>query len=625
MKSERRKFTAEFKVQVLREQWEWSLQKTISNLYVESLQKKQKFSTQEIKMRKQIIRRSPALLWLAMFFSLPPAAFGQSLSPANWNDYVGSYGNVPAWASWVRSYANSERLVGMALLDANRQIAPAMLDSLENTMRRVPSDIDIMTVEGGLVSARDTARVNAYMRLIKSDSAQTWKEVVRQQSARLASLPNGGSRVYWQIGNEISSQSFSKTLRLWSGQDPNTVGEGRPYDMFVIPLYVEYLLAPTVEAIDSASAVVFGNRGRINIGLGSITNAHNPNARVWGDSLLNYQIAGAYAPSLAGKRVYELVNLITVHYVMGVTATSSWREIMDDFKNQWVGRGRVTGIWSTEEVGIKAATRGAGAVVGSLVTARYLNWCLSNNFTPLQARTNYYGWNQGPPGTRVDEANQTVLDFLGATRLALVEAGQVVYDFPNLESHAFLSEDGGKGAIFTFLERGGSVDTGYVSLLMLPKRVWGNVSSAAAHVFTTSGHQVLSLTITAVGDSFRLQAPSAIPLGKEVAIITHVQTGPPTTVAEERLSLPASFRLEQNYPNPFNPTTVISYQLPVSSYVTLKVFDVLGREVETLVNGELHAGEHSVQFNAKQLSSGIYIYRLQAGRVVHQKKMTVLK
>ncbi len=576
------------------------------------------------------VRRFPTMFLLAILFSLPLASFGQSVSQANWNDYVGSYGNLPAWASWVRSYANTERLVGTALLDANHQIVPAMLDSLENTMRRVPSDIDIMTLEGGLVSARDTARVNAFMRLIESDQAQTWKEVVRQQSVRLTSLPNGSSRVYWQIGNEISSQSFSKTLRLWSGEDPGTVGEGRSYDMFVIPLYVEYLLAPTVEAIDSASVAAFGTPGKINICLGSITNAHNPNARIWGDSLLNYQIAGAYAPSLAGKRVYELVNLITVHYVMGVASTSSWRDIMDGFKNQWVGRGRVTGIWSTEEVGIKAATGGRGAVVGSLVSARYLNWCIVNNFTPLQCRTNYYGWNQGPTGTKVDDVNQTLFDFLDTTRLVFVENDQVVYDFSNLENHAFLSEDSSKGIIFTFLERGGSVDTGYVSLLTLPKNVWGNISSATAHVYTTSGHQVLPLALATAGDSFRLQPATTIPLGREVAIITHIQTSPLTAVEEERPSLPASFRLEQNYPNPFNPTTNIEYRIQNKEYVSLKVFDVLGREVATLVEEWKEAGIYSTIFDTRNstfaiLPSGVYFYKLKAGDYTETKKAVLLK
>lgn len=88
---------------------------------------------------------------------------------------------------------------------------------------------------------------------------------------------------------------------------------------------------------------------------------------------------------------------------------------------------------------------------------------------------------------------------------------------------------------------------------------------------------------------------------------------------------PQQFALSNNYPNPFNPTTVISYQLPTSSQVTLKVFDMLGREVAILVNGRVSAGQHEVQFDASQLSSGIYIYRLQTGEFIQTKKMMLIK
>jgi hypothetical protein len=86
-----------------------------------------------------------------------------------------------------------------------------------------------------------------------------------------------------------------------------------------------------------------------------------------------------------------------------------------------------------------------------------------------------------------------------------------------------------------------------------------------------------------------------------------------------------TFNLEQNYPNPFNPSTVISYRLPVSSNVTLKVYDVLGNEVATLVNEEKQPGNYEVEFNASNLPSGIYFYKLQAGDYNQTKKMVLLR
>jgi hypothetical protein len=96
-------------------------------------------------------------------------------------------------------------------------------------------------------------------------------------------------------------------------------------------------------------------------------------------------------------------------------------------------------------------------------------------------------------------------------------------------------------------------------------------------------------------------------------------------VIEVEAGMPRTFELGQNYPNPFNPTTLISYQLPVASEVSLKVYDVLGREVMTLVNGKQDAGSYNLNFNASNLSSGVYFYRLQAGSFVQTKKMMLVK
>lgn len=94
---------------------------------------------------------------------------------------------------------------------------------------------------------------------------------------------------------------------------------------------------------------------------------------------------------------------------------------------------------------------------------------------------------------------------------------------------------------------------------------------------------------------------------------------------EDNSDSPKSFKLNQNYPNPFNPSTVISYQLAEGSDVTLTVFDMLGREVATLVNERKSSGSYQVNFDASALSSGMYIYRLQAGSKVFTQKMMLIK
>ena len=90
-------------------------------------------------------------------------------------------------------------------------------------------------------------------------------------------------------------------------------------------------------------------------------------------------------------------------------------------------------------------------------------------------------------------------------------------------------------------------------------------------------------------------------------------------------TLPESFQLEQNYPNPFNPTTIISYQIPKAGLVTLKVYDVLGREEVTLVNEEKLSGSYEVEFNGRNLSSGVYFYQMKAGDFIDTKKFVLIK
>lgn len=98
-----------------------------------------------------------------------------------------------------------------------------------------------------------------------------------------------------------------------------------------------------------------------------------------------------------------------------------------------------------------------------------------------------------------------------------------------------------------------------------------------------------------------------------------------TTDVDEVINLPNEFSLEQNYPNPFNSSSVIKYSIPKSSQVSLKIFNTLGEEIETLVNEEKLTGTHNITFNANNIPSGVYFYRLQAGDFVQTRKLILLK
>jgi len=98
-----------------------------------------------------------------------------------------------------------------------------------------------------------------------------------------------------------------------------------------------------------------------------------------------------------------------------------------------------------------------------------------------------------------------------------------------------------------------------------------------------------------------------------------------STDAKNETKVPLSFKLYQSYPNPFNPNTTINFSIPTSSFVTLKIFDVNGKEVTTIVSEQIPAGNHSKQWNAIDMPTGVYFYRLQVGSFKDTKKLILLK
>ncbi|MAT58706.1 MAG: hypothetical protein CMF23_12110 [Ignavibacteriae bacterium] len=115
-------------------------------------------------------------------------------------------------------------------------------------------------------------------------------------------------------------------------------------------------------------------------------------------------------------------------------------------------------------------------------------------------------------------------------------------------------------------------------------------------------------------------------IGTETGGVYRIKVDQITNIEDDYLNnIPINFSLSQNYPNPFNPTTSIEYSVPSSEYVSLKVYDILGNEVAQLVNESKNAGKYEVKFDASNLTSGIYIYKIQAGSFNQVRKMMLIK
>lgn len=195
---------------------------------------------------------------------------------------------------------------------------------------------------------------------------------------------------------------------------------------------------------------------------------------------------------------------------------------------------------------------------------------------------------------------------------------------------------GTEGGVFLTTDNGTTwkaVNTGLTNKKVLALAVAGNNLFAATRgggVFVSMNHggswravneglTYLIVNALAISNSTLFAGTSGGGLWKRP--VSQMITG----VNVNEHAVPERFSLFQNYPNPFNPSTVISYQLPVDGLMTLKVYDVLGREVQTLVNERQNAGNYSVTFNASGLPSGIYFYRLQAGTYSETKNLLLLK
>ncbi len=159
--------------------------------------------------------------------------------------------------------------------------------------------------------------------------------------------------------------------------------------------------------------------------------------------------------------------------------------------------------------------------------------------------------------------------------------------------------------------------------------VLANTVSATINMPVGTGFKVggYSTSTSFIGkmDEFRLYRRALDTAEIAATWNTDIACATPTGVTKGSNNAPVSYSLMQNYPNPFNPQTQITFALPKAGHVKLVVFDILGREIATLVNGQTTAGTHTVEFDGSVLSSGVYLYKITAGDFTDTKKMVLVK
>jgi hypothetical protein len=278
---------------------------------------------------------------------------------------------------------------------------------------------------------------------IEDDSAQSWKKFIKDELAvnfDAAEKNSGGKKIIWETGNEINNGWASYVLRGWfkewylkhdQEENPKWAQLGVPTrweeyknntwkntpcengkeattwhwctskgsDPVIIPYYVEYELAPMIEALRESGK-------SFDISLGSIVGASRQESRDWIDTALNYQVKGIFAPSLAGKKVYELVNSISIHYLTtydfhgynddleltnvnnNTYVDNSWEAALDGIYDKWMGPDRPAGcnienIWASEESGAESTGANKAPARAIKIFSRYMYWWQKKNIAPL--------------------------------------------------------------------------------------------------------------------------------------------------------------------------------------------------------------------------------------------------
>lgn len=343
----------------------------------------------------------------------------------------------------------------------------------------------------------------------------------------LAHASGWEQKVYFQFGNEIqNTNGYYGAVCNWLTSNATNNCD---LETQFVPTYVERYLAPGVSYLEEKSQALYGRPDAIRMVLGSLVNLTNRETFL--NALLNYQVKGEYAPSLAGKFVYELIDTISIHYTIG---GSTWRTGLDNFRNTYVPGGvpigRVHRVWATEEVGANAAEQGYGMAAALHGIARYLSWWQANDMGPDDGHMFVWGADIDSPTagtctgcTSVDSDMPVLTGFTG-NRALLAQTSNLstLTASANVEMHEFVVEGVDKRVVILFSS---DLLTANITSASLNLSGWSgkSVSIGAYHFATQGPVPILATPIASTAGMVPLDVSLPVTVGGHDAVLLLIE------------------------------------------------------------------------------------------------------
>lgn len=410
-------------------------------------------------------------------------------SSVSWYKFIGTHYSVDSplkkWIGIVRGapYPGSWGMT-LDITDKKKNKSKYFIGKFSGEKRfydfeRIEKEIKKLRKKGILVLPVLGPGAGSLVDKIREKNGIYWKDCVYEQvkyfnSGDFKDYP----LLYWQVGNEINSITHFNIEKIkWSGS---------PWRYFNrldrIPAYVELFFAPAVEAIEKASEDIYGDPDKIKVVLGSIANYYNPKSQRWLEELLNTEIKGERAKSLKGDKVWQHVDIISIHYLVSSARFKRlWRPALDYLYNKWILTKKIEGIWATEEHGAS----GYGMSEIPVISFRWLDWWSRHKWNCKIGKCIFWGDSlvgEGLPGVYAEGLIGNYLE--DKELINLTDNLEIIGK--GIEGYAFKTKDG-KKILFSFFSNKIPEGEGFLEEVFLKQKSLKDINIFACKINSKNG------------------------------------------------------------------------------------------------------------------------------------------